>query len=183
MPGGILPTTSDEKLAEINAYLKSGLKDKEAAKKAGVSVATITRWRARGKLVQSNKYYNEKPGDHIKAIDINHPDLPEMKPGTKMDGTPDTASPAFEDEGSDIPFAEPYEEPKPEVKQEKVASGQTRLTKTIYLRGNYAVACIDNDMKLNLCPEIIESKETARELIDIIIAELTEIRQEIDFEG
>lgn len=175
--------TSDEKLAEINAYLKSGLNDKEAAEKAGVSVPTITRWRARGKLVQSNKFHNAKPGDHVKAIDINHPDLPEMKPGTKMDGTPDTAYPAFEDNGSDIPFAEPYEEPKPEVKQQKVTSGKTRLTKTIHLRGDYAEADIDNDVTLELCPKFIESKETAEKLINSIIAELTEIRQEIVLEG
>lgn len=185
--GKTVPIT-DEQFAEINAYLKSGFKDAEVADAVGVSVASITRWRKKGKIVESNKF---KPGMFSKSIDMEREKRIEYDPNKRMDGTPilDDHCPAFDDDGRDIPFVEPYIEPKaePEAMEKKeipvAPPANTEMFVCINISGQYVSANFDaNSGKsyLTICGPKTQGHEVLAGSFGEYLTQIDAIQEELD---
>ena len=128
---------TETKLAEVNAYLMSGMNDREAAEKAGINIGTIWYGRSKGRIVPSTTERNKKT--NVKNIDLAHMKLPQLMDNQKLDGTPDI-SPAFDEEDTSMDLVEyKTEQPieaEPKHEEQKIVRTMKKQTK---LSGAYII--------------------------------------------
>lgn len=179
-----------DKIEEIKRLIEDGLSQREVEQITGINRGTISRIAARGFTVGSPGG-RKKGGEIAMSIDKHDIDAYKAEPGKRLDGTPDLDySPAFADDGDEVPFAElepirANEEAKSAEHEETAAIKQSTVRRSVKLQGDFCAASIDgNGVAFNT--DAIDEFNTASETIariDEIIEELKTIRAAIYIEA
>ena len=180
-----------DKIEEIKRLIEDGLSQREVEQITGINRGTISRIAARGFTVGSPGGRPKRGGEIAMNIDKHDIDAYKAEPGKRLDGTPDLDySPAFADDGDDVPFAElepirTNEEAKPAEHEETAAIKQSTVRRCVKLQGDYCAASIDGNGVAFSAGAIDEFNTASGTItrIDEIIEELKTIRAAIYIEA
>lgn len=169
-----------DKIEEIKRLIEDGLSQREVEQITGINRGSISRIAARGFTVGSHGG-RKRGGKIAMSIDKHDIDAYKAEPGKRLDGTPDLDySPAFADDGDDVPFAEPLELPNDYRELGAVDIKASTLTRTVHLQGQFASAHISGDVTIDISEQAFNgSVEKAEGLIDKFVNELNDIKAAI----